>query len=108
MAKIGMMRERVTIEQEVRSADGQGGFTKSWTVTATVWARVKPERGGEQLEAMRLEAQQMYRVTIRGGVTVTPKYRLGWNGLKLNIRSVTNPDEKGRFLEILAEEGVRT
>jgi SPP1 family predicted phage head-tail adaptor len=108
MVKIGKMRDRVSIEQEVRISDGQGGSETSWSITDTVWARVSPLRGKEKLEAMKIEAQQIYTVMIRGGVTVTPQHRLGWGDKILNIRSVSNPDEKGRFLELMCEEGVRT
>lgn len=108
MPAIGQMRERVTLQQENSVSDGQGGKVLAWAEVATFWARVEPVRGGEQLAAMRLEASQEYRVTIRQRTGVTAGMRLVWGTKNLNIRTLTNPDERGRFLQLICTEGVAT
>lgn len=109
--RIGPLRERVTIERATRSADSSGGSVVSWAPLGhapTVWARVEPLSGGEALQAMRLEARITHRVTLRWRDDVSATMRLVWRARVLNIRAVTNPDERRRYLELLCEEGVAT
>jgi len=106
MTRAGTMRERITIQSETASADGQGGSTSGWTTFSTVWARVQPLRGREQREALQVQDEQVYQVTVRYLAGVTPKMRILWGARTLNIRSVVNADERKRFLEMVAEEGV--
>lgn len=102
----GRLTERVTIEAEVRTPDDAGGATLTWSAVATVWAAVEPLKGREQVEAMKLESSNLYRVAVRNHVAVTAANRLMWRGHVLNIREVppTRPIELFRVL--VAELGV--
>ena len=109
--RVGAMRERVRIERESRTPDAGGGAQASWTPLGhapTVWARVEPIAGTELVQAMRLQARVTHRVTMRWRGDVTAAMRLVWGARSLNIRAVTNPDERRRYLELLCEEGAAT
>lgn len=109
--RIGPMRERVTLQSATRTADAGGGAAVTWSPLAhgaTVWARVTPLSGSEALQAMRLQARVTHLVTMRWRDDVTAAMRLVWGARVLNIRAVTNPDERRRYLELLCEEGVAT
>lgn len=104
--QIGRMRERVKIQQEQRVDDGGGGYTGTWQNVTTVWAEVTPLQGKEQLDQQKLQATTLYRVTIRYQSTLHAGNRLLWRNTPLNIRAITNPDQKREFHEIICEEGV--
>ena len=105
---IGRLRRRLTIQAESPSADGLGGQARAWTDVATVWARVVPLSGSEQLHGMQLEARISHRITIRHRADVTARHRLRLGGRVFNIRAAVDREERGRWLELLCEEGVAT
>lgn len=102
---IGKLRHRVILQAEGETADAGGGFIRTWSNVVTVWARVEPLRGGEQIAAMQLEDTVTHRVTMRHRTGVTSKSRLLHRGRALSVRSVTDPEERNRFLVLLCEEG---
>jgi SPP1 family predicted phage head-tail adaptor len=106
----GRLSERIRFEQESRTSDGGGGASVVWTAVATRWAAVEPLKGREQLEAMQLEASNLYRVTIRNdGLVITAAMRLVWltggNAL-LNIRECATPPAGALYRTLVAELGV--
>lgn len=101
-----LLRHRVTIEQPVLVADGQGGYTKSWSTFATVWARMIPASGSENASTGQQVSEINYRVTIRPLAGVTNAMRLNWGGRVFNIRSVMDPDGMEASLVLNVEEGV--
>jgi len=111
MPGIGLLRERVTFQAEALAADGGGGNTLTWAdipADPTVWARVAPLRGLEQLQGQQVQARATHKVTVRYRADVTPALRLLWRGRPMNIRAATNPDEGRKFLDLLCDEGVAT
>ena len=105
----GRLTERVRFDREIRAPDGGGGAATSWEEVFTKWARVDPLRGREQLEAMKLQASNLYRVTLRNDYAVDAAWRIVWltgGLLVLNIREMppTSPREFARFL--IVEAGV--
>lgn len=108
---IGKLRHRLTIEEEVRVADGGGGFDLSWQAIATepvVWGRVTPLSGREVLRASQLQTPVSHRVTIRYRADVTASMRLTLGSRVFNIRALINVEERDRWLELTCEEGVAT
>ena len=107
----GSLRERVRLEREVRAADAGGGAQVSWMPLShapTVWARIEPLAGQELVQAMRLQARITHKVTMRWRGDVTAAMRLIWGTRILNVRTVLNPDERRRYLELYCEEGAAT
>lgn len=105
----GGLRQKVTIQQESNTDDGQGGSTKGWSAFASsVDCRLEPLRGDERLQAGTLEPRITHRATIRYRSGVTAGMRLLLGSTAYNIRAVTNPDERQRYLVMDVEEGVAT
>lgn len=83
-----------------------------WETQFSVRAKVRAKLGGEGVIAGRLEGKQPYIVTIRQSRQarrITPEWRLvdaNDSSRVLAVRSIIDPDQKNRWLEILAEEGV--
>lgn len=106
---IGHFRHRITFQEQVETPDGGGGYDLSWQNIAempTVWARIIPLSGSERLAAQRLESRITHRIRIRYRAGITPDLRAAFKGRTFNIRAVINVEEKNRFLDLLAEEGV--
>lgn len=105
------LKHRLTLQQEVQTPDGQGGFTRSWQDVAQLWAEIMPQAGStgagaEQLAFGQLQPRMTHRILLRYRVGVTPAMRLVFDGRVFNIRSVANKGETNEVLEIMAEEGV--
>lgn len=108
----GRLRGRVTFEQEVKSPDGGGGASIEWGNGFSVWGGFKPERGQERMEAGRLQASLAGVLTVRGSSKVD-RVTEDWSVLisvrgiesRYQIRSISNPDERGKYIEMSVEKG---
>lgn len=74
----GLLRERVTIQQNTKTADSQGGFSSSWGTLAIVAAQVTPLSGREVLQAASIGSEVAFRAVIRTRTDVRPTMRLQW------------------------------
>lgn len=101
------LKHRLTLQQEVRTDDGQGGYTRGWQDVADLWAEITPLQGSrnEMLTAGQLQASMLLRVLLRYRAGVAADMRLAFGSRILNIRSVINIGEDDETLEIIAEEG---
>jgi len=100
VSTIAEMRERVTLQSPMRTADGAGGADVSWTDVTTVWAKVEEGAGSERLTGERLAAQAALSLTIRYRAGVTTEMRALWNARVLNIRAVRDKGGRKRFLTL--------
>lgn len=101
---IGELRHRVTLEAPVDAPDGAGGFTRTFTAIATLWARITPSGAREDFVEQRAEQAVSYVVTIRWRGDVTKDMRFVHRGRRLRIQSAFDPDERRRFLFCQCEE----
>ncbi len=110
-AGIGELRHRLTIQAERTTSDGGGGLSDPWAdpvAIATVWGKVEPLSGGERLHAAQIQDRLSHRIVIRHRAGITAAMRVVFGARIFNIRAVIDVDERGRFLELLCEEGVAT
>lgn len=111
MVSAGQLRKRVTFQVETRVPDGGGGFSETWGGDIVVWGQLVPERGSERLEAGRLEAALGGVLRIRSSsetAVITEAYTVKIDGQRYQIRSISNPDQRGKVLEMVVEKGVAT
>lgn len=108
---INQMRWRIELLGATRSDDGAGGFTRSDTVEAEVWAEIRPASPREVSAAARLEVRLTHIITIRtGDVTPTQGMRVRWDDRRGTTRTayveaVADKEEAGRFWELQCREG---
>ena len=95
---------QVTIQTTTNTPDGSGGYTEAEVDVATVWAKVEPLEGREQLLAMQTGMERPHRFTIRYREGVTGATRLLYDGRDFDIKSVADTDARHRELVIMAEE----
>jgi SPP1 family predicted phage head-tail adaptor len=100
----GRLRKQVTIQGVTRTPDGGGGYTETPVEIAEVWANVQPLDGREQLIAMQTGLQRPYRFTIRYLPDISSIHRVVYDGRTFDVKSVVDPEERHRELELLAEE----
>jgi SPP1 family predicted phage head-tail adaptor len=101
----GNLDQRVALQEEIRTPDGQGGYALTWQTVATLWAEVKPLSGREILHSDKLQARDLYRITIRNRKGILVSHRLLWQGQILDIVSASDPGPRSAFRMIEAEAG---
>ncbi len=104
----GMLRTSVALQSQTRTADGQGGYSLSWTTYATVQAHVKQSSGGERSESERLTATSTLRCVVRYRSDVEPQHRAVIDGKAYQVRNVEDVEFRRRWLDIKLEGGVAT
>ncbi|HEV7339833.1 MAG TPA: phage head closure protein [Bosea sp. (in: a-proteobacteria)] len=112
MSTAGDLRESIRLEERVPGGDDGYGNTlpDTWTLRATTPARIRILKGSETVMAGRLQGTQTAVITVRNQpslASATNAWRAAnaRTGQTYNIRAVT-PDERGAFVDILAESGI--
>ena len=111
MIGAGELRDRITFER--RGLDENQDPLGPWEEVLTVWARLVWLRGGEGVQAQRLEGKQPVVITIRAS-SDSRAINTGWRAVdarnadhRFNITAVSPAREAG-FLDILAVMGGAT
>ena len=100
----GDLRHRLTLEEAQRVSDGAGGYTETWVSVTDVWAAIRPDGGGEGVEADRLAGRVSHVVTLRYLAGVTPAMRLRQGTRVFHILAAIDEDARHRWLRCLCEE----
>ncbi len=103
------LRQRITIEELVKTPDGAGGFTTSWQSVATLWANVKFQSGfsraNEPFEQERLVTRKRAIATVRYQEGLDTTMRVISAGETYDITSINDPDgQKIRLKMVLVSE----
>jgi SPP1 family predicted phage head-tail adaptor len=102
----GTLDQRITIQQENRTADAYGGATSTWGTLAEVWANVKPLNFRRVTDNAAPEEPALYRFTLRRRGDVADTMRISWNSGLYNIRFVADPGPRSLYMTIDAERGI--
>ena len=111
MTGVRLLR-RLVLEGRESEPDGAGGFAVAWVPRGTLWADVSVRSGREDFVAGQARPRVRYRILVRAapvGAASRPRVdqRLREGSRVFDILTVAEHDASGRYLEILAEEGVR-
>jgi SPP1 family predicted phage head-tail adaptor len=106
----GRLQERVLFQSPAPISDGQGGQEEGWSQGFECSANFMYLRGGETVQAARLEGRQPVVVTIRQSSlsrSINPEWRMvdARRGDIYNIRSIV-PSDNRLYLELTCEKGV--
>lgn len=101
----------LVLEARERTPDGAGGFSESWVRVGTLWASVTPRVAREDFLGAVERPRVRYRIIVRGAPVGAarrprPDQRLREGSRIFDILTVTEADPAGRYLEVLAEEGL--
>lgn len=103
---IGDLRHLLTLQEEIRTPDGGGGFTVAWQNIAQspkIYASITSLSGNEQLSQQQLATIVSCRMIIRFRDDITARMRLTDGKRFFNILSVKDADGTGIYLDIIAE-----
>lgn len=94
----GRLRHRLMLEAPVAAADGLGGHLVTWVEIATVDALVEPRSESSRFGADQTREETTHRVTLRHRPDVASGSRFRFGARILEIVTVHDPDESGRYL----------
>ena len=105
----GDLTERAAFDAPTQVPDGYGGQKSGWSEAYACRAHFRYLRGGEAVQAARLEGRQPVVVTIRDSAAargITPEFRMRdtLRGDVYNVRTVV-PDGR-HWIELTCEKGV--
>lgn len=106
----GTLRQRCTFQSETDTPDGQGGNTRSWKTIATVWGAYEPQLGREAIAQGRLQGSNIGNLWVRYSDLIATQVKLSSrvvvDGQVHQIRSIIQPDQNRRMLQMVIERGV--
>lgn len=104
----GELRSFVSVEREVRTPDGAGGYTVSWSVAFSFWSAVKQVSGTEKFAQQQLwpNGGAKFRARWPDVETLVETDRLLLDGKVYNVRHIADVDGWHSVGEITAERGV--
>lgn len=109
MSGRGDLRERIEIQSLDSVGDGAGGYVRSWSTRATVWAQVLPSRpGAEAAIADAVQGVQGYRIKVAFRRDVTMEDRIVWRGAILNVIGAADEAGRRKYTIIHTDSGVVT
>lgn len=94
----------IALQAPLRSSDGMGGFSVTWSTEATVWAAIWPVSATETIKGGRDGLTVTHRIRIRYRDGVKGSWRIFWGARYFNIVSVIEPNTGHRWLDILCKE----
>lgn len=94
----GALRTELALEQCSTAPDGLGGHAETWSEIATVFALVEPVTTQAVFGADQTLETITHRVTIRRRGDVASGMRFNRNGRLMDIITLHDPDESGRYL----------
>lgn len=109
MYNIAQLCNRIELQALTETPDGQGGFTSSWTVVQSHWAKIKTVSAKERVYNQKLEDNYTHEIVIRNTqdyVFPTAKHRILFGTRIFQIHTVEIVDELDFWIVIMAEEGV--
>lgn len=106
---IGAMRHRVTVQSKTVTRDAVGGRVNTWAAVSValtdIACRIEPVRPFERSAYAHTVGGVSHVITIRDpGVDIDRRHRLTSGSRVFEIRGVTNPDGRDRFLRIVVDE----
>ncbi|MGI6711877.1 MAG: phage head closure protein [Bacillota bacterium] len=105
--KAGKLRHRVTLQEFVEVVDEYGTpIGSGWQDVATVWAAVEPFKGEEYIQLQNTQAELTAKVTIRYLPGIKPAMRVLYGDRVFDIKSVIDPEERHRELQLMCVEKV--
>lgn len=100
----GELRHRVTLQYPTDTADGMGGYTRTWTDDETVFAAIWDTPASATVTLGKQAEPDVTRIRIRYHSTIDSTWRLKWGTTYYAIHSVVNPDKRNRSLDLVCKE----
>lgn len=113
MSAAGRLNRSITVERRGAADDGYGNtVSDTWTaVISAEPAEIRPARGGEAVEASKIEARGLVDVLVRQSsrtlqILTSDRIKDARGSEVWNVRYIENRDMRGKFLTLVCESGV--
>ena len=103
------LSRKLVLEDAYRTPDGSGGFATEWQDLGTLWAEIKPGRGGQRLDDETGRTVVPLQIVVRSAPFGAPsRPRAGQRfreGERIySILAVEEQDASGHYLAVRAQE----
>lgn len=113
MSSAGKARFRVRFDKQAEIEDPAGGTTSNWQEQFTRWADIRPQKGGEDVMAQRLQGRQPVLIFVRYDsetAMITPAWRAVelLNNIPIRfyaIKTCEDMERRRQWITMLAEAG---
>lgn len=90
------MRHYITIQTKANVADGEGGFTETWTDGDTIAAAIYPVRAQQQFDFRSVNVDASHFIKVRGEAEMLESNRIKFESIGV-----------ARYFEILTIEDIQ-
>ena len=104
MTRISDLSTRLELERPVLSDDGAGGTVTSYEPAGFAWGAVMVRAMAERFSDERLDGVVTHRIRLRGDAEVAGGWRLVKGTRVFRVLAASDPDDRGRWRDLLAEE----
>lgn len=102
----GELDQKIQILRLIKVEDGYGGFeTEESVFIPSLWAKIKPNSGGETYAYEQVTEVETVTFVIRYREDILQTDIIVWRGVKFNIRNIPSINFRSTWLEITAEKG---
>jgi len=102
--RAGIMRHRITIQEQQRAPNAIGEMVTTWADWQTVWGSIEPNTGKRYYEALQANAEVDGIIRTRYLKGVSPTMRIIYGSRVLSIVSILNVQERRKELRIYYRE----
>lgn len=103
----GRFRTVLVLEQAEDVSDSMGGEVESWSAVATVFAHIEPASAKSIFGAGQTLETVTHLIMLRQGQNIESGMRFTADTRILDILTVHDPDETGRYFQCEAREAGR-
>ena len=100
----GALNRRITIQKQINTPDGEGGYSIAWATFISTFAKVDSNAGSEPYFADQLYPHAQFSITIRYRKGIIPGMRILLGTHTLRIRSIVDPTYEHVYLTLRCEE----
>ncbi len=98
------LNKPIEILSVTETDDGFGGSEESDFVFHSCNAAIWPVKANEQVQNMREELEVSHKIRIRYYPGITAQMRIRYNARTFEIKSILNPDEANKILDMVCNE----
>ena len=103
-ADAGALDQRFVLERPVTTPDGFGGQLTTWESQGAIWAAAQPVSADDAVRGGQRDEDVTHRLVVRHRRDLLAGARLRRGSRTLQVRTVRDADERGRYLVIEARE----
>lgn len=104
MTRISDLSMRLALRRPVLADDGAGGTVTSFEAAGEAWGAVMVRGMAERFDDERLDGVVTHRIRFRHRTDVSGGWRLEAGARSFRVLAASDPDGRGRWLDLLAEE----